>query len=282
MSPSRREMPASRQVASMRRDGGIFALPLIFCVLLGALTTCFGAEAQNPIFAFDAANRLYDQGKYSEAANAFEQLLQSKVSSPAIYFNLGNSFFKSGQMGRAIAAYRAAEIVTPRDPDIRANLRFARNQVQGPTLVSTPWQNWLHKMTLNEWTGLLVAAFWLLLLLFAFLQWRPNLRRTLRTFAIGIAAACLFLGLCAALYYQDDCNRTAIVITRDAVVHASPFEGSPNAFTLGDGSEVRILDERKDQNQDWLKITTDPRRVGWVKKEQVLLAPTTLQKSKTI
>ena len=48
--------------------------------------------------------------------------------------NLGNAYFKSGQLGKAIAAYREAEQMSPRDPDVRANLRFARNQVQGPTL----------------------------------------------------------------------------------------------------------------------------------------------------
>ena len=264
----------------MRRDGDTLALPLIVLLLLASPNVCFPAQA--PDAAFDAANRLYDQGKYTESASAFEQLLQSKVSAPSIYFNLGNAFFKSGQIGRAITAYRAAETMTPRDPDIHANLRFARNQVQGPTLASTPWQNWLHKLTLNEWILSLTVAFWLLLLLLAFVQWRPNLRRSFRTVLIALAAACVFLGICVAVLFGESSDSSAIVITRDTVVHASPFEGSPNAFTLNDGAEVRILDERKDQNQQWLKVTTDPRRVGWLKREQVLMAPTPMRAPKII
>jgi Flp pilus assembly protein TadD len=69
-----------------------------------------------------------------EAAAAYEQILTNGAVSPALYFNLGNAHFKAGQLGRAIAAYRQAERLTPRDPDVRANLQFARNRVQGPTL----------------------------------------------------------------------------------------------------------------------------------------------------
>src|SRR5947208_9354417 len=129
----------------------------------------FNVHAEGPAGAFDAANRLYDQGKYAEAAAAFEHLLQSGVSSPATCFNLGNAFFKSGQIGRAIAAYRQAERIVPRDPDLRANLRFARNQIQGPSLSPAPWQTWLRKLTLNEWTLFTAGALWLWLLLLAFL-----------------------------------------------------------------------------------------------------------------
>jgi tetratricopeptide (TPR) repeat protein len=247
----------------------------ILTAVLFAFPLC--ALAQNASTAFDAANRLYDQGKYAEAASSFEQLLQSKISSPALYYNLGNAFYKSGQMGRAIAAYRAAEQITPRDPDVRANLRFARNQVQGPTLASAAWQNWLRKMTLNEWTLLATGALWLLLLLLALLQWRPALNRSFRGGVIVLAAAFLFFGTCLAVVLAERSSTPAIVISRDAVVRASPFEGSPNTFTLHDGAEVRILDERKDQNEEWLKVSTDPRRIGWLRRDQVILAFTALK-----
>ena len=125
-------------------------------VLLFALTG--KAMAEDPSSAFDAANRLYDQGKYAEAATGFEKLIQSKNTSLALYYNLGNAFYKSGQMGRAIGAYRTAERMTPRDPDLRANLRFARNQVQGPTQASATWQHWIGRLTVNEWTLLATAA----------------------------------------------------------------------------------------------------------------------------
>src|ERR1051325_4488967 len=99
---------------------------------------------------FDSANKLYGQGKFSEAASAYEKLARSGSVSPAVYFNLGNAFFKSGEIGRAIAAYRQAEKIAPRDPDVRANPQFIRNQIQGPTLSPSRWQHSLATLTRNE------------------------------------------------------------------------------------------------------------------------------------
>ena len=237
---------------------------------MGLLVSAPKVRAEDASGGFDAANRLYDQGKYAEATAAFEKLIQSKAASPAVYYNLGNAFYKSGQMGRAIAAYRIAERITPRDPDLRANLRFARNQVQGPTLAGTPWQNWLGKLTVNEWTLVASVALWLFLLLLAFLQWRPALSRSLRGGVVLLAVATLFFGGCAAAAIYQDSSSAAVIVERDAVVHASPFEGSPNAFTLHDGAEVRILDARKDQKEEWFKVSTDPRRIGWLRRDQLL------------
>src|SRR5208283_3385436 len=64
---------------------------------------------------FSAANRLYAQGRFSDAAEAYEKLLQTGAQSPALLFNYANAEFKSGHLGRAIAAYRQAELLAPRD-----------------------------------------------------------------------------------------------------------------------------------------------------------------------
>jgi tetratricopeptide (TPR) repeat protein len=230
----------------------------------------FGASAQDRGASFDAANKLYEQGKFSEAAATYEKLLQSGERSAALYFNLGNAFFKAGQIGRAIAAYHQAESITPRDPDIRANLQFARNQTHGPTLSPNRWQVWLGKLTLNEWTLLAAASIWLWLLLLAGLQWRPALRRTLRGYAVALALASLLLSSCLAVAFHESRFEPIVIVTApDAAVHNGPLEESQNAFTVHDGAELRVLD----QKDDWLQVSADPRCVGWLRREQVIPAP---------
>ena len=80
--------------------------------------------------AFEKANRLYEQGDYAAAIYGFKSLAEDEPS-PAILFNLGNAYFKAGQKGRAIYCYRWALQLAPRDPDVRANLRFVRHSVYG-------------------------------------------------------------------------------------------------------------------------------------------------------
>jgi tetratricopeptide (TPR) repeat protein len=219
--------------------------------------------------AFDSANKLYEEGKFAEAASAYDTLAKSGQYSAALYFNLGNAFFKSGQIGRAIAAYRQAEQLTPRDPDLRANLQFARNQTPSPTLLPTRWQRWLGRLTLNEWTLLAAAALWLWLLVLAVRQWRPALNPVLRLYVLTLAILAGLLCACAAASLRETrFTRTAIVITREAAVRYGPLAESPTAFTVHDGAELRVLD----QKDDWLQVSTDLRRVGWLRRDQVLTA----------
>ena len=124
---------------------------------------------------FSAANKLYAEGKFADAADACEKMLQTGGWSPALLFNAGNAEFKSGHLGKAIAAYRRATLLTPRDAELRANLAFVRNQVQGATVRESRWQNWVNTLTLNEGAILTAVLFWLLLGLFAIRQIRPAL-----------------------------------------------------------------------------------------------------------
>ena len=219
--------------------------------------------------SFDSANKLYEEGKFTDAASAYEKLAQSGETSAALYFNLGNAFFKSGQIGRAVAAYRTAQQLTPRDPDLRANLQFARNQAQRPTLSPGRWQRWLGRLTLNEWTLLAAGAVWLWLLLSAVLQWRPALRPTLRGYVFSLAMLAGLLCACvAATLRETRFTRTAIIVTPEAVVRYGPLAESPTAFTVHDGAELRVLD----QKDEWLQVSAGPRRVGWVRRDQTLVS----------
>jgi len=239
---------------------------VVFLLFLFSLTV----HAENASSAFDAANKLYEQGKFAEAAASYEKLIQSGQPSAAVLFNLGNAFLKSGQLGRAVAAYRKAAQITPRDPDLRANLEFARNQVQGPTVVANRGQQFLSKLTVNEWTLLASGAIWGWLLLLCAIQLRPALRLTLRGCVIGFALAMVVLGSClGSALYENSLYQTAVVVMRDAPIHNGPLEESQNAFVAHDGAELRILDHK----DEWLQVSAGPGRIGWLRRDQALVLP---------
>jgi tetratricopeptide (TPR) repeat protein len=218
--------------------------------------------------AFESANKLYEEGKFAQAAAAYESLVKSGQASAALYFNQGNAWFKSGQIGRAIAAYRQAEQLSPRDPDLRANLQFARNQTPSPTLWPSRWQRWLDRLTLNEWTLLAAGAVWLWLLLLAVLQWRPALKPALRGYVYSLAAMVVLLCACVGASLRETrFVRSAIVVAPEAAVRFTPLAESQTAFTVHDGAEMRVLD----QKDEWLQVSAGPRRVGWLRRDQVIL-----------
>ncbi len=242
----------------MKRISTRLAVAFLFCVSAGL------ALAGDTESGFDAANKLYEQGKFSEAASAYEALVHSNSVSPAIYFNLGNARFKADEVGKAIAAYRQTEKLTPRDPDLRANLQFVRSQIQGPNAQPDRWERWLGRLTLNEWAILAAIPFWAFLLLLTANQLRPGLKPMLRGFVwlSGIAAISLAALLIAA--WQISSTPIAIVTARDAVVRNGPLEESQSAFTVHDGAELKLLDRKN----DWVQVGVGD-RIGWLKREQV-------------
>jgi tetratricopeptide (TPR) repeat protein len=212
---------------------------------------------------FDAANTLYAQNKFAEAATAYEQIIAGGSVSPALYFNLGNAHFKSGQLGHAIAAYRDAQELAPRDPDIRANLQFARNRVQGPRVTPARWQTWLANLTANEWAAVSTVAIWVMFGLLIARCVRPALTPTLRpwTLASIIAALAIFVGTRLAMH-QSHSRFIGIITVADATIRNSPLDEAPSAFTAHDGAELRVLDHK----DEWLQVTDDKHQFGWVKR----------------
>jgi len=210
---------------------------------------------------FDDANRLYEQGKYLSAANAYREMLDAGTNSAAVWFNLGNAQFKAGHLGEAIAAYRQAERLAPRDADVRANLDFARRQVTGPRLRPGWLQRQMDALRTNEWTLTAMLPVWACFGLLVAMQIRPRWKPGLRRWAwlTGTAGACGCIALAMALQQRLH-ERVVVVNNRDTVVRAGPFEESPSAFTASDGAEFAVVDAKG----DWCQISDGTRVLGWL------------------
>lgn len=219
--------------------------------------------------AFDAANRFYNQGRYAEAAGGYDRLIQSGQASAAVYFNLGNACFKSGQPGRAIAAYRRAKELSPRDADVRANLKFARSQVSGGEPARAAfWKRGMEVMSVNEWTMLAAAAAWLWFGLLALGEWRREWRRASQNLLTGFGlAAGLLAAVAGTAWWSDDFFDSAVVIAKEATVRGGPLDEAKEAFALKDGAELTVLDRR----DDWLQVSDRQQRVGWLKLDALAL-----------
>ena len=89
------------------------------------------------------ANVHYDREEYAEAIQQYEALIGQGYRDAAVHYNLGNAYLESGDLGRAILNYLRAEELSPRDPDILANLELARSrtvdqlEAEGDSLVAS-------------------------------------------------------------------------------------------------------------------------------------------------
>ncbi len=231
------------------------------------LLSCAPLRAE-PVAEFETANKLFEQGKFAEAAGAYERLL-TNAPTAALHFNLGNARFKSGQPGRAIFQYHQALRLAPRDPDARANLLFARRSL-GATVDEPLGRHLLRKHTEGEWAWLAGAGLGAWFLLLALGEAWPGKRATFGwlTKTAG-GGAVVFTCLLGAAHWERSATRLAVVVVPEAPVRPGPLAESKAAFSLRDGTEVEVLDVK----DDWRQVRDSGQRTGWVKQEALVGLP---------
>jgi tetratricopeptide (TPR) repeat protein len=237
-------------------------------ILLLLCLCCFPAQNFGAVDEFYEANRLYEGGKYQQAAARYESILKQSGASAPLLFNLGNAYFKNGEIGRAIYNYRRAAKLAPRDPDIQANLRFARDRITGSSSVQPPiWTPLVRYFTQNELSVGAALFFWIYLALLTVSRWRPSFRPALRPY-LSIFAV-LFLSTIGLLIPAVAQEQVAIVTQSQVPVHLGPLAESQTAFTAPDGTELHIENRR----DNWLQVSDRSNRTGWVESSQVAIAP---------
>ena len=96
---------------------------LLYIIVL--LTTLIG-NAQNEAL-FNRATDAYNNGDFQKAIEYYNEILDNGQHSAALYFNLGNAYYKLNQIAPSIYNYEKALILSPNDPEIKNNLSYARN-----------------------------------------------------------------------------------------------------------------------------------------------------------
>jgi len=248
-------------------------LGLVGITLIGlflTITSILTPEIPADKDAVNAANRLYQAGNYDDTTRIYEQLLAQGIEDSTVYYNLGNAYYRKGDLGRAILNYQRAAQLSPRDPEIQANLALARSMADMPATLEAPGplgalanlsSRWI---TLNE-SALLALLFWFVAG-FLFLAWRMTAstgRRPILKYGAIIALVLLAfttLSLGARIYAESN-QPEGVVIAPVVAVSSEPGEEYSTEFNLHSGTEVN-LGETKGQ---WVQLALPGSTIeGWI------------------
>jgi hypothetical protein len=220
--------------------------------------------------AFDAAARLYEQGRPLEAAEAYERLLASGVMTASVHFNQGNAWLQGGRVGRAIVSYRRALQLAPRDAEVAANLARARARVGGGAgWVDTSGARWVRLLHPDEWAGLALVLVWVWMGWLVVREAVPRLRPAVPGLALGLGFAAVVVGGLAWGSGSLASRSMVVVIGGDVAARFGPLEESQTAFTLPDGAELRVSDVKG----EWREVRDAAGRRGWVMARNVVPVP---------
>jgi len=212
---------------------------------------------------FVDAVRAYKAGDYTAAAAQFESIAKTHVNNPDLFYNTGNAYLKSRDIGRAILWYERARKLAPSDPDLKFNLAYAQSLLKDKKEPKFFFSNILY-----FWQGL-VSLQWLqyasITLSFCFFIWATVQKaRNRHVFSgIGIFIFLLFAGttLAAGLEYNRiNSDVKAVILAEQAGVRSGTMDNATLLFDLHAGTRVRVL-KKKD---NYMKIRFAKDKVGWV------------------
>ena len=229
------------------------------------------AFAQSPEQVFDRANQLYQQNKFAEARDAYESVVRNGFLSGELYYNLGNAYYKTGDVGKAILNYERALRLMPNDDDLKHNLQLA-NLMITDKIEATPrlflWDYWdgikgAWSLLTLTWICYAVCTLLIGSICVVILARTYQIRR-LGLFGGSVSTAVLILFIILLIGKIGEVNRTdtAVVTAKITTVKNSPDAKSSDAFVLHSGVKLTITDSVN----EWVKIRLSDGKVGWMEK----------------
>lgn len=233
----------------------------------------FGGFAQNET-VFEQANALYNEGKYAEAIDKYQAILNTKNQSAALYFNLGNAHYKLNNIAPSIYFYEKALQLAPNDSDIKNNLAFAKNMTIDAVEVipegglSKILKNATNTMTFDNWAKVsigFVFCFVVLFLIYYFAYSSLKKRLAFLGSLTSLTLMCVALLFAFHRFNLDKNDKPAIVFAQESKVKNEPNSRSEESFRLHEGTKVQVLDTVK----NWKKIKLSDGKTGWISSEDI-------------
>lgn len=243
---------------------------ILFLICL--LSLSFGFSQNEALFS--EATEFYNKGEYAKAIANYEQILESGQHSAAVYFNLGNCYYKTNSIGPSIYYYEKALLLSPNDSEIQNNLGYAQNmrldaiEEVPKTEIAQAYDKVINLFTCNQWAYLavvLVILFVLAYLAYYFLRSANQKRIALITgiFSLTLGLVSILLSYLQHEQYRKD--NPAIVFSKEVKVSSEPNASSDIIFTLHEGTKVNVLEEL----DGWEKIRIADGQTGWLLGENI-------------
>lgn len=250
-------------------------------ILVLISTTCLGHISQNvdsiqtnkSIYVNSATkvegDSAYIKEDYVTAIQIYETLLKNGEAAE-VYYNLGNSYYKIGEIAKAILNYERALLLQPGNNDTRANLEVAyAKTIDKVEPISEVFlicwiESLINSMSINTWATLGIISFILLIVaIYCFIFSKLIVWKK-----IGFVSGLIFLTItiCANLFaskqkeYMINRNK-AIIMIPSVIVRSTPSDSGTDLFILHEGRKVSIKDNSM---REWKEIYIEDGKVGWI------------------
>ena len=243
----------------------------IFIAFLFAAATAF---CQSPMELAGQGDDSYRMGEYQAAIESYEAVLAAGQTSAELYYNLGNAYYREGQMAKAILNYERALHLKPNMSDAKENLALANSHITDritvlPQLFIGRWIDALcTTVTPHAWRVIWLLLFAVLGIAVVLLRLGHNaavrkagLTGIIVSAVLLIVATLLLIGSTKRFNAHDE----AIIMEQTITVKSSPEQQSVDKMLLHEGTKVDVLEELS----GWYKIRIADGTTGWCQSESI-------------
>ncbi|MDR0832729.1 MAG: BatD family protein [Candidatus Symbiothrix sp.] len=222
----------------------------------------------------EQGNEAYTAGDYEQAVQRYETALATNGESAAVYYNLGNAYYRLNKVAPAILNYERALLLNPSDKDTRFNLEMAKLKTVdkidnfGNFFLFEWWNSVQNLRTSDQWgvPGIVFFVLFLVCLAVYFFSRKISYKKI--AFFTGLAALilCLFANIFAYNQQQKLTNKdTAIIFAATTTIKSAPDTSGTDLFILHEGTKVKITN----QLGNWREIETADGNKGWIQTNEI-------------
>lgn len=228
------------------------------------------------------ADSAYLADNYRLAEELYVKALQAGGSSSILFYNLGNAYYRQGNLGKSIVNYERALKLDPTNADARANLDFVNSKITDKQIID----NGSYMQSIWEGTvGFFRADTWAVIALVLFAIFLGAVAVYIFSSAVTVKKAGFFGGLVVfvltvgaviisfAAANRVNSNNYAIILPPASQLSTSPREARSNAeqaFLLHEGTKVEIIDSIANPGEGmWYEVMVGRGERAWVKAADV-------------
>ncbi len=241
-----------------------FIYLISFCFF--AVTSLFARESDS---LWVKANNYYSLGEYTNALEYYKQIEKDGYMSANLWYNMGNTYYKLQDDGKAILCYERALKLDPANGDVKHNLEIAKLKTLDkidtvPEFILSTWAKDLRNTMSSDrwaWTGvILLVVTALLMLLFRHASTVSKRKISFVCACVVCVAAVISLLFSANLKSKATANDYAIVLAPVSSIKSAPNSTGGNLFILHEGTKIEILENVG----QWSRVELSDGRQGWM------------------
>ena len=246
-----------------------------------SLFISFTSYAQSLV---EKANTEYIADKFANALELYLQAANEEGVSSDLYYNIGNTYYRMGELGKSVLYFERALMLDPQNTDAKTNLEFVNSKIQTKisqekSFVSQTIDDFVGSLSTNTWATIATISFLLLLtgiLLYVFSS--VILLRKIGFFGGGIMLLTTIIALLCAFSMKSkvEAHNKAIITTHSvtlSTVPRMPKDKNEEAFILTAGNKVTIVDSVETKNGEekvkWYDVKADDTHRAWLKADNL-------------